>query len=69
MVRLCHDGPVVEAPAGAVLHLMIRLASNKIMCLQSLLEGKGVYLKKVNQYVKPADGFNVVAMPTPKVVV
>ena len=63
-----HDGPVVEAlKRGAVLLLdEIDLASNKIMCLQSLLEGKGVYLKKVNQYVKPADGFNVVATANTK---
>ena len=38
----------------------IDLASNKIMCLQSVLEGKGVYLKKTNQYVRPEPGFNVV---------
>ena len=63
-----HDGPVVEAlKRGAVLLLdEVDLASNKIMCLQSLLEGKGVYLKKVNQYVKPAAGFNVVATANTK---
>ncbi len=63
-----HDGPVVEAlRRGAVLLLdEIDLASNKIMCLQSLLEGKGLYLKKVNQYVKPEPGFNVVATANTK---
>ena len=63
-----HDGPVVEAlKRGAILLLdEVDLASNKIMCLQSLLEGKGVYLKKVNQYVKPAAGFNVVATANTK---
>ncbi len=63
-----HDGPVVEAlKRGAVLLLdEVDLASNKIMCLQSLLEGKGVYLKKINQYVKPADGFNVIATANTK---
>ena len=63
-----HDGPVVEAlKRGAVLLLdEVDLASNKIMCLQSLLEGKGVYLKKVNQYVKPAPGFTVVATANTK---
>jgi hypothetical protein len=42
------DGPVVEAlKRGAILLLdEVDLASNKIMCLQSLLEGKGVFLKK-----------------------
>ena len=63
-----HDGPVVEAlKRGAVLLLdEVDLASNKIMCLQSLLEGNGVYLKKINQYVKPAPGFNVVATANTK---
>ena len=63
-----HDGPVVEAlERGAVLLLdEVDLASNKILCLQSLLEGKGVYLKKVNRYVKPAPGFTVVATANTK---
>lgn len=63
-----HDGPVVEAlKRGAVLLLdEVDLASNKIMCLQSLLEGKGVYLKKTNTYVKPTDGFTVVATANTK---
>jgi MoxR-like ATPase len=63
-----HDGPVVESlKRGAVLLLdEIDLASNKIMCLQSLLEGKGVYLKKTNTYVKPAPGFNVIATANTK---
>lgn len=63
-----HDGPVVEAlKRGAVLLLdEVDLASNKIMCLQSLLEGKGVYLKKTNQYVKPTAGFTVVATANTK---
>ena len=48
-----HNGPVVEAmERGAVLLLdEVDLSSNKIMCLQSVLEGKGVYLKKVNRWV------------------
>jgi hypothetical protein len=63
-----HDGPIVEAlKRGAILLLdEVDLASNKILCLQSLLEGKGVYLKKVNQYVKPASGFNVIATANTK---
>ena len=62
------DGPIVEAlRRGAVLLLdEIDLASNKIMCLQSVLEGKGLYLKKINQYVKPAPGFNVIATANTK---
>ena len=62
------DGPVVIAmERGAVLLLdEIDLASNKVMCLQPILEGKGVYLKKVNRMVKPTDGFTVVATANTK---
>lgn len=54
-------GPVVEAMRrGAVLLLdEIDLGKGKILCLQSVLEGKGVYLKKINQWIHPADGFQV----------
>ena len=63
-----HNGPVIEAlERGAVLLLdEIDLASNKILCLQSVLEGKGVFLKKIGKYVKPADGFNVIATANTK---
>ena len=63
-----HKGPVVEAmERGAVLLLdEVDLASSKILCLQPVLEGKGVYLKKINQWVTPADGFNVVATANTK---
>jgi hypothetical protein len=63
-----HNGPVVEAlERGAVLLLdEIDLASNKILCLQSILEGKGVFLKKIGKYVKPADGFQVIATANTK---
>jgi len=63
-----HNGPVVEAlERGAILLLdEIDLASNKILCLQSVLEGKGVFLKKIGRYVKPTDGFNVVATANTK---
>jgi hypothetical protein len=63
-----HNGPVVEAlERGAILLLdEIDLASNKIMCLQSILEGKGVFLKKTGRYVKPAAGFNVIATANTK---
>jgi MoxR-like ATPase len=44
----------------------IDLASNKIMCLQPILEGSGVYVKKINKFVKPANGFNVVATANTK---
>ena len=63
-----HNGPVVEAlERGAILLLdEIDLASNKILCLQSILEGKGVFLKKIGRYVKPAQGFNVIATANTK---
>ena len=63
-----HNGPVVEAlERGAILLLdEIDLASNKILCLQSVLEGKGVFLKKIGKYVRPALGFNVIATANTK---
>jgi len=63
-----HNGPVVEAlERGAVLLLdEVDLASNKILCLQSILEGKGVFLKKIGRFVKPAAGFNVIATANTK---
>ena len=63
-----HNGPVVEAlQRGAVLLLdEIDLASNKILCLQSILEGKGVFLKKIGKFVTPAEGFNVFATANTK---
>src|SRR5210317_1274355 len=63
-----HNGPVIEAlERGAVLLLdEIDLASNKILCLQSILEGKGVFLKKIGRFVKPAPGFNVIATANTK---
>ncbi len=62
------NGPVIEAmERGAVLLLdEIDLASNKIMCLQPILEGSGVFVKKINKYVKPKDGFNVIATANTK---
>jgi hypothetical protein len=63
-----HNGPVIEAlERGAVLLLdEVDLASNKILCLQSILEGKGVFLKKIGRFVKPAPGFNVIATANTK---
>jgi len=63
-----HNGPVIEAlERGAILLLdEIDLASNKILCLQSVLEGKGVFLKKIGRFVKPSAGFNVVATANTK---
>jgi len=63
-----HDGPVIQAlNRGAILLLdEIDLASNKILCLQSILEGKGVFLKKIGKFVQPAAGFNIIATANTK---
>ena len=63
-----HNGPVIEAlERGAVLLLdEIDLASNKILCLQSILEGNGVFLKKIGRFVRPSAGFNVIATANTK---
>jgi len=63
-----HNGPVIEAlERGAILLLdEIDLASNKILCLQSILEGSGVFLKKIGRFIKPAAGFNVIATANTK---
>ena len=62
------NGPVIEAmERGAILLLdEVDLASNKIMCLQPILEGSGVFVKKINKFVKPKDGFNVIATANTK---
>ena len=62
------DGAVVKAMrnGGVLLLDEIDLASFNIMCLQPVLEGKGVYLKKINEWVKPAPGFTVFATANTK---
>tara|TARA_R110001606_G_scaffold242960_2_gene390813 strand:- start:1962 stop:3068 length:1107 start_codon:yes stop_codon:yes gene_type:complete len=63
-----HNGPVIEAlERGAVLLLdEVDLASNKILCLQSILEGKGIFLKKIGKYIQPTPGFNIIATANTK---
>ena len=63
-----HNGPVIEAlERGAILLLdEVDLASNKILCLQSILEGKGVFLKKIGRFIKPSAGFQVIATANTK---
>ena len=62
------NGPVIEAmERGAVLLLdEVDLASNKIMCLQPILEGNGVFVKKINKFVSPKPGFQVFATANTK---
>ena len=61
-------GPVIEAMEKGCTLLLDEcdLGSNKLMCLQPVLEGKGVYLKKVNKWITPKDGFNVMATANTK---
>lgn len=63
-----HDGPVIDSMRrGAILLLdEVDLASNKIMCLQSILEGKPLFIKKTGQVVHPAPGFNIIATANTK---
>jgi AAA domain (dynein-related subfamily)/CbbQ/NirQ/NorQ C-terminal len=62
------DGPAIEAmKRGAVLLLdEINLGSPKIMCLQPILEGNPIYVKKTNELVHPAPGFTVIATSNTK---
>jgi hypothetical protein len=62
------DGPVILAmKRGAILLLdEVDLGTEKCMCLQAPLEGKGVYLKKIGQFVSPANGFNIIATANTK---
>lgn len=62
------DGPVVQAmKRGSVLTLdEIDRGSNKLMCIQGILEGKGFLIKKTGEYVEPAFGFNVIATANTK---
>ena len=61
-------GPVIEAMERGCTLLLDEcdLGSNKLMALQPVLEGKGVYLKKVNKWVTPKNGFNVMATANTK---
>jgi hypothetical protein len=61
-------GGVVQAmQRGAILLLdEIDLGTERMMCLQPVLEGKGIYIKKIGAFIKPAPGFNVVATANTK---
>lgn len=62
------NGPVVVAmERGAILLLdEVDLGSNKLMCLQPILEGKPIYLKKINKVIHPMPGFNIIATANTK---
>ena len=61
-------GPVIKAmEAGAVLMIdEIDRGTNKIMCLQGVLEGKPVLIKKTGEVIIPKDGFNIIATANTK---
>lgn len=61
-------GPVIKAmEAGAILLIdEIDRGSNKLMCLQGVLEGKPVLIKKTGEVVSPAPGFNILATANTK---
>jgi MoxR-like ATPase len=61
-------GPVIEAMERGCTLLLDEcdLGSNKLLCLQPVLEGQGVYLKKINKWVTPKAGFNVMATANTK---
>jgi MoxR-like ATPase len=63
-----YDGPVIQAmKSGAILCLdEIDRGSNKLMCLQAILEGKPYLIKKTGEYVQPTAGFNVIATANTK---
>jgi MoxR-like ATPase len=62
------DGPLVVAMKSGAIALIdeVDLASHKIMCLQPIMEGQPIYLKKINQMVYPEQGFNIVATANTK---
>ena len=61
-------GPVLKAMENGAILLLdeIDRATNKIMCLQGILEGKPVLVKKTGEVVTPAKGFNVIATANTK---
>ena len=62
------DGPVVMAMerGGTLLLDEVDLASNKIMCLQPVLEGNPLLIKKEGRIVRPEPGFTVMATANTK---
>ena len=61
-------GPVIEAMERGCTLLLDEcdLGSNKLLCLQPVLEGQGIYLKKINKWIAPKAGFNVMATANTK---
>ena len=62
------EGPVIKAMRKGTVLLLdeVDLGSNKLMCLQSVLEGKGYLIKKTGEWVTPTPGFTIVATANTK---
>ena len=62
-------GPIINAMEKGAVALLdeLDLANPaKVMCLQSILEGKGYFIKKTGEFIKPKDGFTIVATANTK---
>jgi len=62
-------GPVIKAMERGCILLLDEIDLGnpaKIMCLQSILEGSGYFIKKTGEFIEPAAGFNVVATANTK---
>lgn len=63
-----HDGPVVTAMLSGDILLLdeVDLGKGKLLCLQPVLEGSPIFLKRIGRLVHPAPGFNVIATANTK---
>jgi hypothetical protein len=63
-----HKGPVIQAyERGAVLLIdEIDRGTNSLLCLQGIMEGKPIIIKKTGELIAPAPGFTVVATANTK---
>jgi hypothetical protein len=61
-------GPVIKAMERGAILLIDELdrGTNKIMCLQGILEGKPVLVKKTGEIIRPSPGFNIIATANTK---
>jgi cobaltochelatase CobS len=62
------DGPVITAMKRGAICLIdeVDRGSNKLMCLQGILEGKPYFNKKTGEMIYPVNGFNVIATANTK---
>jgi len=62
------DGPVLVALKRGALLLLdeVDLGSERLLCLQPILEGVGYFNKKRGEFIPPAPGFNVMATANTK---